>query len=195
MTTLLEQNRLSSQTFNAWTGAFTPAELDRIVAHGDGLATDKATLLTRPEDVSADTIRITQTAWVQPTPETQWLYDRLQQTIRALNERTYKYDLTGFSEPLQYTVYHGHEGGHYGWHVDHGPLKVQRKFSISVQLSDSSDYEGCDLEFQAGNRIETAPRTKGAIIGFPSYVLHRVTPCTKGTRKALVAWTTGPKLR
>jgi PKHD-type hydroxylase len=72
---------------------------------------------------------------------------------------------------------------------------VQRKFSISVQLSDPSDYEGCNLEFQAGNKVETAPRTLGAVIAFPSYVLHRVTPCTRGTRKALVAWTTGPKLR
>ena len=193
--TTLEQNRLSSQTFNAWTGAFTPAELDRIVAQGDGLATDKATLLTRPEDVSAETIRITQTAWVQPTPETQWLYDRLQQTIRALNERTYKYDLTGFSEPLQYTVYHGHEGGHYGWHVDHGAFEVQRKLSISVQLSDGADYDGCDLQFMVGQQPVPAPRDRGAIIAFPSYVVHRVTPITRGVRKALVAWVTGPNFR
>ena len=100
----------------------------------------------------------------------------------------------GFSENFQYTIYHGIEGGHYDWHVDHGPLKLQRKFSISVQLSDASDYEGCDLEFHAGNRRSKPLRAlRGAVIAFPSYVLHRVTPCTKGTRKALVAWTTGPQ--
>jgi hypothetical protein len=27
---------------------------------------------------------------------------------------------------------------------------------------------------------------------FPSYMVHRVTPITSGTRKAIVAWVTGP---
>ena len=191
-----EQNRLSTKTFTAWGDAFTPAELDRIVAQGDALAADKATLLTRPDEgLAAEDIRITQTAWVQPTAETQWLYDRMQAIIRTLNAHTYKYELTDFSEPFQYTVYHGHEGGHYGWHVDHGPCEVQRKLSISVQLSDSASYEGCDLQFLVGQQPVFAPRDRGAIIAFPSYVLHRVTPITRGVRKALVAWVTGPNFR
>ena len=74
-------------------------------------------------------------------------------------------------------------------------MRTRRKLSLSVQLTDPERYGGCDLEFQAGNRIETAPRDRGAVIAFPSYVLHRVTPCGKGTRKALVAWTTGPQFR
>jgi PKHD-type hydroxylase len=79
--------------------------------------------------------------------------------------------------------------------VDHGPIRVQRKLSISVQLSDPSQYDGCELQFQAGNAIETAPRERGSVIAFPAYVLHRITPCTRGTRKAIVAWTTGPKFK
>ena len=183
-------------TFVVWDDAFTPAELASLTAFGDGLTAETATLKTgSPDDAIRKDIRITQTAWIAPSPQSQWIYDRVQRVARALNDRSYQFDLRGFSENLQYTIYNGTEGGHYGWHVDQGPLKVQRKFSISVQLSDPSDYEGCNLEFQAGNKIETAPRTHGAIVGFPSYVLHRVTPCTRGTRKALVAWTTGPKLR
>ena len=183
-------------TFVVWENAFTPAELGMITAFGDGLIPETATVKSGdPDGAIRQDIRITQTAWMPPTPQSQWIYDRIQRVARALNDRSYQFDLRGFSENLQYTIYNGTEGGHYGWHVDQGPLKVQRKFSISVQLSDPSDYEGCNLEFQAGNKIETAPRTHGAIVGFPSYVLHRVTPCTRGTRKALVAWTTGPKLR
>ena len=183
-------------TFVVWDDAFTPAELASLTAFGDRLTAETATLKSgNPEDSIRKDIRITQTAWIAPSPQSQWIYDRVQRVARALNDRSYQFDLRGFSENLQYTIYNGTEGGHYGWHVDHGPLKVQRKLSISVQLSDSSDYEGCNLEFQAGNKIETAPRTLGAVVAFPSYVLHRVTPCTWGTRKALVAWTTGPKLR
>ena len=144
--------------------------------------------------VRGDT-RITQTAWMPPSPQSQWIYDRIQRVARSLNDRAYQFDLRGFSENFQYTIYHGSEGGHYDWHVDQGLLQVQRKLSISVQLSDPGGYEGCDLEFKAGNQAETAPRTKGCVIAFPSYVLHRVTPCTRGTRKALVAWITGPKFK
>lgn len=183
-------------TFVVWDNAFTPAELSVLTAFGDGLTAETATLKTgTPDDAIRQDIRITQTAWMPPSPQSQWIYDRVQRVARSLNDRSYQFDLRGFSENLQYTIYNGTEGGHYDWHVDQGPLKVQRKLSISVQLSDPSDYEGCNLEFQAGNKVETAPRTFGAVIAFPSYVLHRVTPCTRGTRKALVAWTTGPKLR
>jgi len=183
-------------TFVVWENAFTSAELDMLIAFGDGLAAETATVKSAdPDGAVRGDIRITQTAWMPPSPQSQWIYDRVQRVARNLNDKSYQFDLRGFSENLQYTIYHGTEGGYYGWHVDQGPLKVQRKFSISVQLSDPAGYEGCDLEFQAGNKIETAPRTRGAVIAFPSYVLHRVTPCTRGTRKALVAWTTGPKLK
>ena len=87
------------------------------------------------------------------------------------------------------------EGGHYDWHVDHGPLKVQRKLSVSLQLSHGESYDGCDLQFVAGNKTETGPRERGAVIAFPSYILHRVTPITRGVRKSIVVWVTGPKFR
>jgi PKHD-type hydroxylase len=185
-----------TSTFAVWANAFSPAELDMIQAYGDRLAAEKATLLSDTPDGSVlGKIRVTQTAWMPPCAESKWIYDRVQGIARALNDRVYQFALSGFSEHLQYTVYHGAEGGHYDWHVDHGPLSTRRKLSISAQLSDPSQYEGCDLQFYAGNKIETAPRERGTVIAFPSYVLHRVTPCTRGTRKAIVAWTTGPQFK
>jgi PKHD-type hydroxylase len=195
---MTEQNRLATQTFTAWADAFTPAELDALIAYGDRLAQDKASLVGVPVDQQTeefDKIRITRTAWIEQLPETKWLYDRLQGVIRTLNEQSYGFDLRGFSEHLQYTVYNGSEGGHYEWHVDHGPIHVQRKLSVSVQLTDPATYEGCDLEFCAGTKVEKGPRERGTVIAFPSYVLHRVTPITSGTRKSLVVWTTGPNFR
>jgi PKHD-type hydroxylase len=186
-----------TSTFIVWADAFSPAELDQIEAYGDRLTAEAA-------NVGADAlgsvrvrndIRITQTAWMEASAESKWIYDRIQKVARALNDRVYQFALSGFSEHLQYTIYNATECGHYDWHVDHGPLRTRRKLSISVQLSDAASYEGCDLEFNAGNKIETAPRDRGTIIAFPSYVLHRVTPCTKGIRKAVVAWTTGPQFK
>ncbi|HWU54947.1 MAG TPA: 2OG-Fe(II) oxygenase [Rhizomicrobium sp.] len=186
----------STASFAFGSNAFTPAELDRIEAYGDRLSAEEATIASTPSDnIVRGEVRVTRTAWLSPTPEARWIYDRLQRVARTLNDSIYQFDLSGFSENLQFTVYHGAEGGHYDWHVDQGPLRVRRKLSLSLQLTDPGQYEGCDLQFQAGNRIETAPRERGAVIAFPSYVLHRVTPCTGGTRKAIVAWTTGPQFR
>ena len=181
--------------FACWEGAFTDSEMDKIEAHGDNLAADKAALSGRGLDEEYGQIRITRTAWITPSPESKWIFDHLQAVIRSLNDRVWQFDITGFSENFQYTVYQGSEGGHYGWHVDQGGGGERRKLSLSLQLSDPSSYDGCDLEFHAANYTQSAPRARGTVIAFPSYVLHRVTPITRGVRKAVVAWITGPKFR
>lgn len=181
--------------FACWDGAFTDSEMDKIEALGDALASGKAALEGRELHEDYAKIRITRTGWIKPGPETKWIYDRLQAVIRSLNGRVWEFDITGFSEHFQYTVYQGSEGGHYGWHVDQGGGGERRKLSLSLQLSDPASYDGCDLEFHAANYIQSAPRSRGTVIGFPSYVLHRVTPITRGVRKAVVAWITGPKFR
>jgi len=57
-----------------------------------------------------------------------------------------------------------------------------RKISISVQLSDESEYEGGELQFYYKRDIVTAPKGRGAVIMFPSFMLHRVLSVTKGTK-------------
>jgi PKHD-type hydroxylase len=189
------QSLSSNLPFACWDGAFTDSEMDRIEAYGDSLTNDKATLFGREISEEYADIRITRTAWIKPSPETKWIYDRMQSVIRMLNDKIWQFDITGFSEDFQYTIYQGSEGGHYDWHVDQGDLAKRRKLSLSLQLTDPCLYEGCELQLHAANQIEGAPKTRGTLIAFPSYVLHRVTPITRGVRKSLVVWTTGPKFR
>lgn len=181
--------------FHVWENAFTPAELDAIEAYCDGLNPGRGTVKSDGEVLTYDAIRVARTANIDPLPPINWLYQRVERTLRALNAQTYKFDLAGFSEPFQYIVYHGAEGGHFAWHVDNGHLPVSRKLSASLQLTDGALYEGCDLELQGGSQIEVASRSRGALVVFPSYVLHRVTPIRSGTRKAVVIWSTGPNFR
>jgi PKHD-type hydroxylase len=181
--------------YAAWEGAFTDGEMDRIEACGDNLTHEKAALFGRDLSEEYSSIRITRTAWIKPGPQTKWIFNRVQAVVRALNDKVWQFDLSGFSEDFQYTVYQGSEGGHYDWHVDQGNLAKRRKLSLSLQLSDPSQYDGCELQLHASNNIEVAPKTRGTLIAFPSYVLHRVTPITRGVRKSVVVWTTGPKFR
>jgi PKHD-type hydroxylase len=198
MTKMPETAPVSIPTYVACDEIFTPAELDSIEHYGDSLGQQKATLIGEGwarDSNAAARIRISQTAALIFKPETKWLYDRMQAVIRKVNQQFYQFDLQGFSEPFQYASYRGADGGHYTWHLDWGSNGLHRKLSASIQLTDPSQYEGCELQFHGLREIETAPRARGTIIVFPSFILHRVTPCTNGTRKAIVVWASGPQFK
>jgi PKHD-type hydroxylase len=75
---------------------------------------------------------------------------------------------------------------------------LERKLSVTVNLSDPGDYTGGDLEFLNGiGQLLTQPelRQRGSIVVFPSTLGHRVTPITSGVRYALVGWMVGPPIR
>ena len=177
-----------------WKDALTPAELDRIVALGDGLAPMRAQIEYGRD--AADHTRIARVAWMDRKPDTEWLFARLEEIVLRLNNEIFHYELFGLSESLQYTVYEGSEGGHYNWHVDMGVHNLEpRKISLSLQLSEPADYEGGRLVLEAGDGAYPAEAARGTIIAFPSYVLHRVTPTESGVRKSLVIWVAGPEFR
>jgi PKHD-type hydroxylase len=120
------------------------------------------------------------------TPEQRDLSVKLRDAIlRANAAGQFLFNICAL-EPPQLAEYT--QGDEYIWHLDLGSQRLRRKLSASVQLSDSTDYDGGDLEFW---NTETAPRTQGTLIVFPSYLLHRVTPVTRGTRLSLVAWAIG----
>jgi PKHD-type hydroxylase len=173
---------------------FTGGELDAIIAHGESLGPQPAAISYGDGQIGNDPMRISHTAWMARDPASAWIYDRLERAARLLNHQVYRFDLSGFSDLFQYSVYHGHEGGHFGWHIDQVRTAAHRKLSFSLQLSGPDDYAGGELVIH-GAQPATAPRTRGALVAFPSYALHRVTPVTAGTRRALVFWCAGPPFR
>ena len=42
------------------------------------------------------------------------------------------------------------------------------------------------------DKLVTTNRNQGSIIIFPSFMMHQVTPITKGIRNSLVLWAYGP---
>jgi PKHD-type hydroxylase len=168
-------------------GAFADAELDAIERLGDALALASAPLggYGRVDHSK----RITKVAAIDHDAAHMWIYQRMMKVVHVLNGR-YRFALDGFWEPLQFMVYRDVDGAHFNWHIDHGPA-LQRRLSLTLQLSDPSSYEGGDLQFKAGEEITSAARARGTLIAFPSYLVHRVTPVTSGTRKSIVAWVAG----
>ena len=105
----------------------------------------------------------------------------------------WNFSLASFQEDLQHATYDAEMKGHYDWHFDLGDEKAStRKLSVSVQLTDPSDYTGGTLEFMIHRSTIIPPAARGTVVIFPSYLTHRITPVTSGIRKSLVCWLHGP---
>ena len=141
-------------------------------------------------------LRSSSVKWIPQNDDWYWLYETLADYVTQANFALWNFDLHQIPEQIQYTEYYASEQGHYDWHADIGPgLLSKRKVSITVQLSDPDEYEGGDLEIFKGGSMsgpfDKAERKAGCVFLFPSFMMHRVTPVTKGTRKSFVLWLGG----
>lgn len=124
-----------------------------------------------------------------------WVYKRVVSVVVSLNAKYWKYPISDdyrspLIEHIQYQTYHDTELGHYDWHQDvsaRGTLAT-RRISITIQLSDESEYEGGDLLLKGSKDDTPMPKDHGYGIVFPSYMLHKVSPVTKGIRRSMAIW-------
>jgi len=189
-----------------WESSIPSNLCDDIVQHGLSKQETKAFTGTAedptPEE-TADKIRQSNVSWLND----RWIYDTLHPYVTQANKSAgWNFDWD-WSENIQFTKYKLNQ--FYDWHQDaydkvypesHGPNQAGkiRKLSIIVTLVDGSEYDGGDLQinFRHRSKIDeiktiTEIRPKGSVIVFPSYIFHRVTPVTRGTRYSLVNWNLG----
>lgn len=185
-----------------WDNFIPEEELAVIEKYLNDRSLEEGTLVESGNNKSrtSEDIRITSVSMINVAPENKYLFDRLLQLTDFINSQFYNYDLLGFDH-LQYTVY-DKVGSHYAYHMDMimdekitGVLQLPRKLSFSLILSNPDEFEGGEFEFLTGAESIKAEQKRGRVIAFPSYLLHRVTPVTKGVRKSLVFWVCGPKFR
>jgi len=122
------------------------------------------------------------------------VYEELTSLSRRVNDALWKYNIEGW-EPFQYGEYRADKNGHYTWHIDTSARYNGghvRKLSFSLGLSHRHAYDGGVLEIKYGCKPFEYKIGKGDMVVFPSFLLHRVTPVTKGVRKTLVGWGRGP---
>ena len=141
-----------------------------------------------------------------------WIYKEILPYVEKANiNANWNFEIDSFEE-CQFTKYG--MGQFYHWHRDsnnepynkpntklHGKI---RKLSVTCSLSDPSEYQGGELEFNF-NEPEKSKKSnlykckeilpKGSLVVFPSFVQHRVCPVIKGTRHSLVIWNTGNPFR
>lgn len=171
--------------------AFTPEECKQIIEYANTLPREQGKVQSsQTVDGAIHEKRKANLSWIEPNADTAWIYNRLTYLALELNKTFFNFDLYGFMENLQFTEYN-EPGGTYGFHTDKTYNNIPRKLSLSLQLSDASEYEGGELQVHTFNDNECMDKTQGTLLAFPSYVVHRVKPVTKGTRYSLVGWITG----
>jgi PKHD-type hydroxylase len=142
--------------------------------------------------------RTTTVGWMCPDERTNHIWDKIINAVAEVNRTFFHYDLSGCFEPAQLGIYKSSDQSHYTWHCDDSPesCAVPRKLSMALLLDDPSQFEGGELQIMSQNETPISLEQKrGRAWFFPSWMLHRVTPVTKGTRRSLVLWVGGPAFR
>lgn len=192
------RNQFGKTDITYWEGFFSEEEINKILALPNWIQSAPASVGGATEIVHDSKVRESNVSWLDLTSDTAWIYAKLSNVIAEVNKRYYHYELTGFYESIQLGVYSSVNKGHYDWHTDSTPFDpgTPRKLSMALLLSDTSEFEGGDLELKPdSDEAKAVQQAKGRAYFFPSYMLHRVTPVTKGVRRSMVVWVGGPPFR
>ena len=172
----------------------SPADCDRLLAQvAQGPLKDGGLV----RQTTAHQIRRADIAWLDDIAGMAWVMDRMVSLVAAANRDAFGFELSDFGESAQVARYGAERQGHFDWHSDIGigQWAAKRKLTMVVQLSDPRGYEGGTLNLWPDSTVVEAPRDRGTAIIFPSFVLHRVTPVSLGTRWSLTLWAHGPGFR
>src|SRR5262245_27808609 len=130
------------------------------------------------------------------------LYEHVFAALAEANARTWQFQLDGWLslQALTYEV-----GASYPLHSDLVDLQGrgrQFKLAASILLSEPAAFDGGELEIMTGVGMDHGVLTKpshiaplerrGSGVVFPSFLIHRITPVTRGERLVLVARAGGP---
>lgn len=195
--------RRVSYTSAWWSGAFTEQELDVFEQHCSNLGLQEGSTVT-DQSHTVNEYRKSSVAFVSPTEENNWIFNKFNGVIDEINARYFNYNLYGY-DSLQYTEYDSSYLGKYDWHMDmiqgeQMPDKMwvesTRKLSLVMPLNRPNvDYTGGEFQLNNGSEenCETLAMERGKIYAFPSFMIHRVKPVLTGVRKSIVIWVQGPK--
>ena len=187
-------NKQGSDWCAYWEDFLTDQEINTLLNHSAWNELTEAEIGGSSDNqVINKDIRRTGVGWIYHEQQLSHIFEKLAMAISVVNEKYFGFDLSCIEEAIQLGLYTESNNGYYDWHTDSAPQDKfhPRKLSMVLMLSDPSDYEGGELQIKVSSKEQTLETKKGRAWFFPSYVLHRVAPVTKGIRKTAVIWVTG----
>ncbi len=185
-----------------WHHFFNNHDIDRIVEYCESFELQNSTVSQDNPNIDK-AIRISQVNFHNRNDDNAWIFDQLNFGVEDINNNFFNFDLYGY-DYFQYSQYKAEEAGKYDFHMDiftneeSFKMPLTRKLSLVLLLSEPGiDFEGGEFQINTSteSKLETLEMRKGTLVAFPSFIIHRVLPVTKGTRKSLVLWVEGPKFK
>lgn len=172
-------------------GLFSVDECAKIRELAPNYRMQEATTTDGNEEKYGSKHRRARVRWITQDDHSAFMYERLAAAVSKANALHFGFALTGFLHGLQYTEYE--EGGKFDWHMDFGSGRMScRKVSVTILLNSPQDFAGGQFEVLCYGGKNTLTVDTGDAVIFPSYVVHRVAPISRGLRLSLVAWVYGP---
>ncbi|NBV27405.1 2OG-Fe(II) oxygenase [bacterium] len=186
------ENKIHSWCY--WENVFSDDELKSIIDMCSNFKLEKGKIRNQIND---ENIRKSNINFFYKNENTSLIFNRFNYIIESINEEYFNFDLNGY-EMIQYSEYDSKELGEYKFHMDIDLDEISngnRKISLTFLLND--DFEGGEFQMNmdSSDIPITIPTEKNKAIIFPSFLIHRVAPVTRGVRKSLVIWVLGPKFR
>lgn len=181
-----------------WEDFLTDQQINEILSVSEWENLTPAQIGTNIGGTVNSEIRETDISWYRRNTKNTEIWEKLSHAATEVNRTFFRYDLTGFYEPAQLSYYNANKKSHYDWHVDWdvANMRVPRKLSMVLQLNDPLNFEGGELQIKINSdKHESLELKRGRAWFFPSFLLHQVTPVTKGERRSLVLWITGPEFK
>lgn len=175
---------------------FTKEECQKIINYSNTGYSNLGKIALDNQDIGVNkSVRNVQIVHISNIEENYWIYKKVANAVMVANNEHFDFEIMGITHDLQLLKYESTDKlSHYDWHSDTGTNAAStRKISVSVQLSEPNDYEGGELEVNNYGTTMIGTKEQGSIHMFPSYLVHRVAPVTKGIRYALVIWIHGTR--
>ena len=177
---------------------FTPELCEKILEDGLKLPVQDAKLGV-DGDTQLSNYRRSKIRFIQKTdPNFNWLFDAMWKMAIEANDLWFGFNISKI-DYIQLAEYDESYQGNYDTHHDvfwmNNDPYYHRKLTAVVQLTNPSTYEGGNLEMMGITQYPDAVeiRTQGTAFFFPSFLEHRATSVTKGTRYSLACWFDGRK--
>lgn len=176
-----------------WESVLSKEFCDLVIKETDWTKKQKGTVFNDGNPGVNEKTRITDVVWVDSMSPIGCV--ALTYINSANAQAGWNYNISSI-EDIQIGRYE--ESGHYAWHTDSfapDENNIQRKLSVSIQLNNPSEYKGGEFEFKELPEKEQPKLLQGSVLVFPSFLHHRVTPITSGTRYSAVTWVNGPAFK
>lgn len=181
-----------------WKSYFSPEICNQILHESLKLPSTDSTIGVEGKNNYPE-LRRSKIRFIQKSdPKFTWLFDELWKMAIRTNDEWFGFQISKL-DYIQLAEYSDEDFGEYKTHHDvfwmNNDPYYHRKLTAVIQLSDPNDYDGGDLEL-----LELAEypnpkdiRQQGSVIFFPSFLLHKANPVTKGKRYSLSCWFDGKK--